>query len=134
MNVSGPIAVLIAADATANGIMGGRVYPNVLKQETTYPAAAVTLVSNSPTNTKSQASDLDIITVQVDVYGETYTSAANAAAAIRTALDYQSGTVNLTGGGSVVVRHIEYKGQQDGFTDNAELHRIINTYTLSIEV
>jgi len=134
MNVSGPIAVLIAADATANTLMGGRVYPNVLKQETTYPAAAVNLISNTPTNTKGQASDLDIATVQVDVYGETYTSTAAASAAIRTALDYKSGTVNLTGGGTVVVRHLEYKGQQDGYTENAELHRIINTYTISIEV
>lgn len=133
MNVSGPIAEIIELDSTANALMGGRIYPNVLKQQTTYPAAAVTVVSNSPLNTKGQASDLDIGSVQLDVYGETYTSAANASAAIRTALDYYSGTVTLTGGGTVVVRHLEYKGQSDGFTENAELHRIINTYSIAIE-
>lgn len=133
MNVSGPIAEIIELDATANALMGGRIYPNVLKQETTYPAAAVTLVSNRPTNTKTQASDLDLVSVQIDVYGQTYSSTAGASAAIRTALDYFSGSVTLTGGGTVIVRHLEYKGQSDGFTESAELHRIINTYSIAIE-
>lgn len=134
MNVTGPIAVLIAANGTANGLLAGRVYPGVLKQESAYPAAVVNVVSNGPTNTKTQASDLDIISVQIDVYGSTYTSASNTAAAIRGALDYYTGTVNLTGGGTVKVRSITYNGENDGFTEAAELFRKIQTYTISIEV
>jgi len=58
MNVTGPIKTLIAANGTANGLMAGRVYPGVLEQETSYPAAAINVVSTAPTNSKTTASSL----------------------------------------------------------------------------
>ncbi len=133
MNVSGIIAVLIAADSTANGLLAGRVYPGVVKQEAGYPAVAVNLIDPGPTNTKTQTSDMDITRVQVDVYGSTYSSAAATSAAIRSALDYYAGTVALTGGGSVVVAHIEYKNESDGFVEKPDIFRRMCEYSISIK-
>jgi hypothetical protein len=133
MNVSGIIAVLLAADSTANGLLAGRVYPGVVKQEAGYPAVAVNLVDPGPTNTKTQASDMDLTRVQVDVYGSTYSSAAATSAAIRSALDYYAGTVALTGGGSVVVAHIEYKSESDGFVEKPDIFRRMCEYSISIK-
>lgn len=133
MNVSGIIAVLIAADSTANGLLAGRVYPGVVKQEAGYPAVAVNLIDPGPTNTKTQTSDMDITRVQVDVYGSTYSSAAATSAAIRSALDYYAGTVALTGGGSVVVAHIEYKTESDGYVEKPDIFRRMCEYSISIK-
>lgn len=121
MNVTGPIKTLIAANGTANGIFAGRVYPGVIEQESTYPAAAITVVTTRPTNNKTNASSLDIVTVQLDVYGTTYATTAAAAAAIRTAIDYQT---------SGSLGHIQFEGQEDMFSAKPELHRIMQTYSI----
>lgn len=132
MNVSGIVAKVIAANSTANGLLAGRVYPGVVKQEAGYPSASVNLINPGPTNTKTQASDLDFVMVQVDVYGSTYSSAAATSAAIRTALDYYAGTVTLTGGGTVVVAHIEYKGESDSYVETPDVFRRMCEYSISI--
>lgn len=132
MNVSGIIAQVIAADSTANGLLSGRVYPNRVKQEAGYPAIAVNLIYPGATNTKTQASDLDITNVQVDIYGSTYSSAAAVSAAVRTALDYYSGTVALTGGGSAEVAHIEYQSESDGFVEKPDIYRRMCEYKIAI--
>lgn len=132
MNVSGIVAKVIAADATAYGLLSTRVYPGVVKQQAGYPAIAVNLILPGPTNTKTQASDLDITMVQVDVYGETYATTAAASSAARTALEYYSGTVTLTGGGTVNVAHIEYKSERDGYVERPDIFRRICEYSIAI--
>jgi hypothetical protein len=122
MNVTAPLKTLIAANGTANGLFAGRVYPGVLEQETTYPAAAINITTVNPTNNKSAASTLDIVQVQIDVYSTTYATAAGAAAAIRTALDQSS---------SGSLKHIEFTGQQDMFSAKPELFRIMQTYSIA---
>lgn len=121
MNVSGPLKTLIGANSPANTIMGGRIYPAVLEQETAYPAAAINTLSIRPTNSKTAASTFDRVTVQIDVYGETYATTAAAAAAIRTALDYSS---------SGSLGHIEFEGQSDMFSAKPEIFRIMQTYSI----
>lgn len=132
MNVSGIVAELIEANAPAHAAIAGRVYPGVAKQETAFPCVVVNLVAPNPNNTKTKASDLDLALVQVDVYGQTYTSAASTSALVRTALDYKSGTVSLTGGGSASVAHIEYKQERDGFVERPDIFRRICEYTISL--
>lgn len=121
MNVTAPLKALIAANGTANTLMGGRVYPGVLEQESAYPAAAINVVTTGPTNSKTTASTLDRVTAQIDIYATTYATTAEAAAAIRTALDY-------TTSGSLT--HIEFENQQDMFSAKPELFRIMQTYSI----
>ena len=121
MNVTGPLKTLIAANAPAHALMSGRVYPGVLEQETSYPAAAINVVSTAPTNSKTTASSLDRVLIQLDVYATTYATTAGAAAAIRTALDYKT---------SGSLTHIEFNGQEDMFSVKPELHRIMQTYSI----
>ena len=54
---------------------------------------------------------------------------AATSAAIRSALDYYAGTVALTGGGSVVVAHIEYKNESDGFFLNLKHKNDFDIFT-----
>ena len=121
MNVTGPIKTLIAANATANGIFAGRVYPGVLEQETSYPAAAMNVADTSPSNSKTTASSLDRVLLQIDVYGTTPATTQDAAAAIRGAIDYQS---------SGALTHIEFIGQRDMFSAKPELFRVMQEYSI----
>ena len=121
MNVTAPLKALIAANSPANTLMGGRIYPGVLEQESAYPAAAINVVTTGPTNSKTAASTLDRVTVQIDIYATTYAATAGAAAAIRTALDY-------TTSGSLT--HVEFEDQQDMFSAKPELFRIMQTYSI----
>jgi hypothetical protein len=121
MNVTGPIKTLIAANGTANGLFAGRVYPGVLEQETAYPAAAMNVVNMNPNNSKTTASTLDKVSLQIDIYSTTYATTAAAAAAIRGAIDYKS---------SGSLTHIECEGQQDMFSEKPELFRIMQTYSI----
>ncbi|MBK8225435.1 MAG: DUF3168 domain-containing protein [Candidatus Obscuribacter sp.] len=133
MNASGIVATLIADNSTANGLIGGRVYPGVAKQETSYPCVVVNLISPGPTNTKTEASDLDIASVQVDVYGSTYSSTATASAAIRTALDYYAGALTLdNSGGTANIASITYTSEQDGFVERPDIFRRMCEYTISL--
>lgn len=124
MNVTGPIKDLIAADSTANGLLSGRVYAGVLPQNATYPAAVLNVITTTPTNTKTQASDLDFVRLQIDVYGSQLSSVANTASAIRGAIDFRA-----TGS----IKHIEYLTGQDGFSEKPELFRWIDEYTISLK-
>jgi hypothetical protein len=121
MNVSGPIKTLIAANVAAHAIFAGRIYPSVLEQETAYPAAAINTGSVRPHNSKTNASTLDRVSVQIDIYGTTYATTAAAAAALRTAIDYTS---------SGSLGHIEFEGQADMFSAKPELFRIMQTYSV----
>ena len=123
MNISGPIISLIAANTTANNLLGGRVYPDVLKQSTVYPAAAINIKNNDPNNTKTGPSDLDRVTVQIDVYGTTPTSASETEEAIRQALDYQT-TGDIAG--------IFYLRTISGFSEKPELFRRISEYSIML--
>lgn len=121
MNVTGPIKTLIAANGTANGIFAGRVYPGVLEQETTYPAAVMNTGPTRPSNSKTTASTLDRVMLQIDIYGTTYATTADAAAAIRGAIDYAS---------SGSLTHIQLENQQDMFSQKPELFRIMQEYSI----
>lgn len=121
MNVTGPIIDLIADNATANGLLGGRVYPQVLKQSTTYPAAAINVKGTDPANTKTGPSDMDRVLVQIDVYAATATAAAQTSEAIRGAIDYQvSGDI----AGIFFIREI------DGLSEKPDLIRKLTEYSI----
>lgn len=132
MNVTGPLKEIIADDATANGLLAGRVYPGVIDNGRGFPAVALTRVSTQPTATKTGVSLTDFVRVQVDVYARTMGGAENAAEAVRGALDYYSGTVT-SGSDTVVVDHIDYEGTRDAFEENPELYRVIQEYTVHIK-
>jgi len=129
VNVFGPLAAIVSNNSTANALFSGRIYPQVILQGSTYPAAAITIVTTEPTNTKTAPSDLDFVRVQVDVYGNTLTAADQAAKAFRAAVDYFSGPVALNGGDLVTIRHIQFEREMSGFAEIPEVFRIIQEYS-----
>lgn len=132
MNVSGPIKVIIAANATANALLNGRVYPGVIDINRGFPAIAITRASTEANATKTGVSQVDFVRVQVDVYARTLGEAEDTAEAVRGALDYYTGVV-VSGNDTVRVDHIDYIGTVDNWEDAPELHRVIQEYMVHIK-
>lgn len=122
MNIYATIRNYVNANGTANGLLSGRIYSGMVPQSSTYPAAVVNLITSSPTNTKTQASDLDFLRVQIDIYAETLASVDAVSDAIRGAIDYAT---------SEPIRHIEFRSEMDGFSGKPELYRRICEYSIS---
>jgi hypothetical protein len=97
MNITGPIKAIIDADATANGLLAGRIYPGGRAAQTpTLPYATLqVLPGGRPANTKSGYSTLDQVMIQINVWSDTYQSAAETAEAIRWAIDFYAGAVTV---------------------------------------
>lgn len=132
MNVSGPIKVIIAANATANALLNGRVYPGVIDIKRGFPSIAITRASTEANATKTGVSQVDFVRVQVDVYARTLGEAEDTAEAVRGALDYYTGVV-VSGNDTVRVDHIDYIGTVDNWEDAPELHRVIQEYMVHIK-
>lgn len=132
MNVTGPIKAIIAANATANALLAGRVYPGVIDNGRGFPAMAVTRASTEANATKTGASGVDFVRVQLDIFARTYGEAEDVSEAVRTALDFYSGSV-VSGADTVNVDHIDYIGTIDNFENSPELHRVIAEYILHIK-
>lgn len=125
MNIAGPISALIAANSIANGLLGGRVYANVLLQEGALPAAAISITDDTPNNTKTGPSDLDRILLQIDIYGNTYTEAAQTSDAVRAAIDYQVDEDNNIAG-------IFFLRTRDIYSDRPQKHRQLSEYSVML--
>jgi hypothetical protein len=123
MNITATIRNYITGDGTANALLAGRIYAGMLPQSTAYPAAVMNIITNTPTNTKTAASDLDFVLLQIDVYSTTLASVSDTAEAIRGAIDYAV---------SDPILHVEYKSEMDGYSGKAEIYRRICEYIISI--
>lgn len=86
-----PIFQLVAADATATGLLGSnpvRFWPfGAAPENETRPYATHQLVSGQPVNTITTPPRADRASVQVDAYGKTATEAWNVAKAIAAAVE-----------------------------------------------
>ena len=67
MNVTGPIKVIIAANATANALLAGRVYPGIIDNGRGFPAIAVTRARTEANATKTGVSNGDFVGGQVEI-------------------------------------------------------------------
>ena len=132
MNVTGPIKVIISANAGANALLYGRVYPGVIDTGRGFPAIAVTRASTEANATKTGVSNVDFVRVQLDIFARTYGEAEDVSEAVRAALDYYTGSV-VSGADTVNVDHIDYLGTIDNFENSPELHRVITEYIMHIK-
>lgn len=87
------------------------VYGNVVPDSPGSDWIVYTMISSVPNNTKSGASDYDQYRFQLDCYSRTPERVDTLAASVRSTLDEYAGTSE-----SVVIDHIFFDGQYDGFT------------------
>ena len=94
MNVGQIIYGVLSAASGVTALVSTRIYPDMAPQNDTFPYIVFQKLQTKPTDTKEGVSKLDKILVQVDCYSNNYDNAHSLAAAVRTALDRYTGTIN----------------------------------------
>jgi hypothetical protein len=103
--------------------VGSKIYPDIVPQNVQYPFVVYTIVNSLPVDFKDGQSNLEEITLQIDVYTQNYDDTQELSNLIRNRLDRFVGTVE-----GVEVQTIKYMSS-DSQVFNAEL----SVYWMSID-
>ncbi len=113
----------LSTDGSITAYIGTKIYPDITPQNVQYPFVVYTITNSLPVDYKDGQSNLEEITLQIDVYTQSYDDTQNLANLIRNRLDRFTGTVE-----GVEVQTIKYVSS-DSQVFNAEL----SVYWMSID-
>jgi len=85
---------LLSGASSVTDIVSSRIYPVSVPQFANFPFVVYTTTDTEPTMTKDGSSPLDVITVQIDMYANDFDTNTSLAGAIRSTLDFYTGTIN----------------------------------------
>ena len=115
MKVGLAIYSILRNESEITDLVSTRIFPNVAPQTTAFPFIIYDVTSDSPTDTKQGVSELDVNSIMVSCYSETYTEASEIAEKIRTALDRLPESTY----GTIKIQSSEYRGYNDIFDDDS---------------
>lgn len=110
---------LLILDATVSGLIGRRVYPHNIPQDTIFPAIRYTEISSPRDHCLDGAQDMVPSRWQIDCLGSSYTNARAIADAVRGVLDDYTGTV-----GSVVIQRVHLAEESDFYSEQPGLDQV----------
>ena len=113
----------LSTDGDILAYVGTKIYPDIVPQNVQYPFVVYTIVNSLPVDFKDGQSNLEEITLQVDVYTQNYDDTQELSNLIRNRLDRFVGTVE-----GVEVQSIKYMSATSQVF-NAEL----SVYWMSID-
>jgi hypothetical protein len=113
----------LSTDVAVTGFCGLRIYPDIAPQNVEYPFIVYTIINSTPVDYKDGQSNLEEISVQLDVYTNNYETTQTLSNNVRNRLDRFTGTLN-----SVNIQTIKYMSS-DSQVYNADL----NVYWMSID-
>lgn len=113
----------LSTDGSITAYIGTKIYPDITPQNVQYPFVVYTITNSLPVDYKDGQSNLEEITLQIDVYTQSYDDTQYLANLIRNRLDRFTGTVE-----GVEVQTIKYVSS-DSQVFNAEL----SVYWMSID-
>lgn len=113
----------LSTDGAILAYVGSKIYPDIVPQNVQYPFVVYTITNSIPVDYKDGQSNLEEISLQVDVYTQNYDDTQDLANLIRNRLDRFVGTVE-----GVEVQSIKYTAS-DSQVYNAEL----SVYWISVD-
>jgi hypothetical protein len=113
----------LSTDGSITDYVGTKIYPDITPQNVQYPFVVYTIVNSLPVDFKDGQSNLEEITLQIDVYTQSYDDTQDLANLIRNRLDRFTGIVE-----GIDVQTIKYMSS-DSQLFNAEL----SVYWMSID-
>ena len=113
----------LSTDGSITAYVGTKIYPDITPQNVQYPFVVYTIVNSLPVDFKDGQSNLEEITLQIDVYTQSYDDTQELANLIRNRLDRFTGIVE-----GIDVQTIKYMSS-DSQVYNAEL----SVYWMSID-
>lgn len=140
MNVSGILYTLLAADATVTGIVGAdsgggyKIYPVTVPQKAAPPEIRITEIAVEPYDTKSGASTLDALRVQIDCYSTSMLTAQQLEEAVRLKIDRHRGSVVVagTGGATYFVDGIRFENRNQTMETEKDIFRASSDYQVRV--
>lgn len=128
MNPGTAIYRLLRDDATVGAIIGDKIYPGIIPESIAYPAVRYSELSQVFDETKDGPIATGEHSFEVHIYSLEYSQAQRIATAIKSALDWYTGTVN-----SIVIERIRFTDQSDDpFQDEKELFQITQEYSIRV--
>lgn len=114
----------LSDDATLAGLVGARIYPLTAPQGDAYPFVTFQVVSRTGSVALDTSSSMAALRLQVDCYGDTFTSARAVAEAVRARLD------DWRGSGSVQLATLTNDRDQYDGDDAVRLYRAMQEYEI----
>lgn len=114
---------ILSADGTVSGLVGTRIYPNVIPQDVSLPAIAYQRISAMRVFSHGGPSCLARPRFQITCLATSYSSAKAVANAVRGALNGYVGTA-----ATVEIQASFIQNEFDTFTDDDDLHTVRQDY------
>lgn len=93
MSIEEAIFKLLTTEAPIAGVVGTRVYPLQLPQNSTLPAITYMVTSGDPTHCMGEDSGVAAVCFQLDIWTESYADALDVFRRLKDAIDMYAGTV-----------------------------------------
>lgn len=125
MTVGTSIFQLLSNDAAVTAEVGSRIYPALAAQQPTLPFITYEGIQVTPADTKDGGSTLDEVRAEVVIYAATYGAAAALAEKVRTALDRQNATNEISS-----IQSIQFTDAQNELLDSPRRFLVVQDYKI----
>ena len=132
MKVGLAIYNLLTNDATVNGRVGGRIFPELAKEAASMPYIVYSVISNTPSDTKD-GTPVDEAQCEIFCVSNTYASANDLADLVLAALDRKGVTVNDASAGDITVQSIHYTNEVTEVSADRNTYIAVQDYTFRIK-
>jgi|1_EtaG_2_1085319.scaffolds.fasta_scaffold00431_24 hypothetical protein len=116
---------ILTNTASVTDIVSTRIYPSRIPQGETLPAVTFQRIGNEPEDDKDGPSTLDVITLDIDMFGKSLADLKTLSGAIRTALDRFSGTRV-----GIIINSIQFVTDRDLYENSKEIYHINQEYSI----
>ena len=87
MSLETGLYTALTSDSTVSGLVGSRIYPEIMPQGVTYPAISYQRISTVRTVMLSGVDDFTQVRVMIDCWDDSYSGAKALASAVKSAID-----------------------------------------------
>lgn len=117
------IVDILENDSNVSAVIDNRIFPLFIPQEKKVPAITYERIDTDANDTKSGASTLDGILIDIDLWGKDFKVLKDLAKDVRNALDRFSGTKQ-----GIIIQSIQFDNEIQAFSDDKLLHHLTQTY------
>lgn len=120
---------LLTAHAALGALINTRIFPAVYDQTADFPGVVFTVLSGTGNPSKREASKMDSVSVQLDVYGSDYDLCINIDKEVRAAMENKNDVID----GDYKLDNIEWNGSGADYSGNPDIFRIRSRYNVTIK-
>lgn len=125
MSIYAAIRTILVADSALTGLVGQKVFANAAPQGTQLPFIVMNVISNTPTNTKQEASTMDRFRVQISSFGNDFDNCQAVKNRVRILLE----NINKVTSVNVAIQNSQFQNEVDGIEQLSSLDGVFYNYS-----